>query len=149
MATRQKTDDYLLHQLHRANQKANGYFSAATSKLSITPRQLIILQLIDDLDRPSQTVVTEASGIDRSTLAEVVARLARLGLIRRVKSEKDSRAYVLSLTAEGRQKLAAGKRLALAVEERIQEELGDQLAAQLRSVLLAFLPPASVPDGEE
>ena len=143
MATRPTTDDYLLHQLHRANQLANGYFTSAASRLSLRPRQLIILQLIDELDHPNQNTVTEASGIDRSTVAEVVGRLARLGLVRRVKSEKDSRSYVLSLTPEGGNTLAAGKRVALAVEERIEAELGEQAASQLRAALLVLLPPTS------
>ncbi len=54
----------------------------------------------------SQTRLVELTGIDRSTLADMVRRLIKKGLIERRRTKQDARVYAVKLTAEGRKQLA-------------------------------------------
>ena len=66
----------LIHALHRASQVAEDRFARELGDIDITPRQLAV---IDAHDGPSQTDIVEESGIDRSTLADIVRRLVKRG----------------------------------------------------------------------
>ena len=54
----------------------------------------------------TQTDLVERTGIDRSTLADIVARLLGRGLIQRRRAKEDARAYAIKLTAQGAKGLA-------------------------------------------
>ena len=67
----------------------------------------------------SQTVLVRASGIDRSTLADLVARMIGKGLIARERSAADARANTVRLTDEGRSALDAAAPRVAAADARI------------------------------
>jgi DNA-binding MarR family transcriptional regulator len=67
--------------------------------------------------------VVERTGIDRSTLADVVRRLAKRGLVQRRRSRADARAYVLKLTGEGERVLRRAEPLAKRVDARVLNAL--------------------------
>jgi MarR family transcriptional regulator, temperature-dependent positive regulator of motility len=94
------------HLLHQAEQAAERLF-AANAMGSSTPRQLAILVAGSENEGLNQTEVVERTGIDRSTVAEVLARLVRKGLLQRRWSREDARAKVLHLTDKGRRLLEA------------------------------------------
>jgi len=50
------------------------------------------------------------TGIDRSTLAEMVRRMLERGLLSRERTEKDARANAVAITGSGRKALRAGVR---------------------------------------
>ena len=54
----------------------------------------------------SQTQLCAATGIDRSTLADIVRRLEEGGLLQRKRSKDDTRAYEVRLTEAGDKALA-------------------------------------------
>ncbi|MEN9413390.1 MAG: hypothetical protein RLZZ342_477 [Candidatus Parcubacteria bacterium] len=89
------------HKLHRVSQIADEAFAAAAAESEVTPRQYAVLQAIADSERPSQTALVEKTGIDRSTLADIVRRLVSKGLIQRRRTREDARAYAVSLTDKG------------------------------------------------
>jgi DNA-binding MarR family transcriptional regulator len=68
----------------------------------LTERQIVVLAAIDENQGTSQTGITSATGIDRSTLADIVRRLAKRGLVTRKRTKDDARAYAVTLTKEGR-----------------------------------------------
>lgn len=139
---------FFAHQLHRASQIADAYFVAAAPQLTVTPRQLVVLKLIEENPGCSQTDLVDNSGIDRSTLAEIVKRLARSGNVKRRRSKLDARAYELALTDQGRTTLIAGLKAALRSEATLTRALGDR-AEQLQEalILIASLPvPSTLPD---
>ncbi len=125
----------LIHLLHRASQLAEALFDRAAGGRVITARQLVVLNAIDDLENPSQTDICDASGIDRSTLAEIVKRLTTRRLISRKRSRTDARRYVLKLTPEGTALLTRFSPLL----EQVNGEIAAILTTRQRNDLLATL----------
>jgi DNA-binding MarR family transcriptional regulator len=90
----------------------------------------------------SQTGLVGLTGIDRSTLADVVQRLQRKGLLHRRRTKEDARAYSVKLTDAGRRVLATAAPLTTRVDRRIldalpanrREEFMDALATIVSSL---------------
>lgn len=106
----------LLHVLHRVTQVAHDAYMEKASDLDITPRQFVVLAVVDAHPGASQTQVVEVSGIDRSTLAELVKRLIKGGHLKRRRAKHDARAYEVSITALGRKALKCAEDRAKNVE---------------------------------
>ena len=105
------------HLLHLAGQCADNLFATQGSPLS--PRQYVVLAMLEGGKGASQTDIVRATGIDRSTLADVVKRLVAVGYIQRRRSEADTRAYVVRLTGTGRKVLDASRGAATLTDERL------------------------------
>ena len=67
-----------------------------------TPRQFAVLLSVHQNPGVSQTDLVRTTGIDRSTLTEILRRLGRRGLIRRERQPEDRRTNALHLTEDGR-----------------------------------------------
>lgn len=93
------------HLLHRAQQAAANHSAKALKTAGITLRQFSLLAALDGNDGVSQSDLVNATGIDRSTLADMVARMETGGLIKRAASKTDARAKSVSLTAKGKKAL--------------------------------------------
>ena len=91
----------VIHLLHRASQFADYQLEAAAAETGLTARQLVVLDTISRLDQPSQSDICVETGVDRSTLADMVRRLCARRLVLRRRSRIDGRAYILRLTDEG------------------------------------------------
>jgi len=91
------------HLLHRAQQFAVERFSAATGGVEITQRQFAVLCAVHDAEGLTQTQLVQVTGIDRSTLAELVSRMTAKGLLVREKAPGDARANAVKFTDDGRQ----------------------------------------------
>lgn len=89
------------HLLHRAQQMAVNLSADALAKKGLTIRQFAVLAALHEENGQSQSSLVEMTGIDRSTLADMVARMEKSGLVERVQSEEDARAKAVSLTAAG------------------------------------------------
>jgi DNA-binding MarR family transcriptional regulator len=72
-----------VHLLHRAYQAVDYLFAEETKTNGLTARQLAVLVTISQNEGLSQTDIVECTGVDRSTLADVVRRLKRKGLLQR------------------------------------------------------------------
>jgi DNA-binding MarR family transcriptional regulator len=90
-----------VHLLHRAGQCADEIFSLSLPPGTMTPRQYAILKAVEASTEPSQTTLVEMTGIDRSTVADIVRRLVERGLLQRRRTRRDARMYALRLTAKG------------------------------------------------
>ena len=64
---------------------------------------------VDANEDISQTGLVEATGIDRSTLADVVRRLVLRGYLVRKRTRHDARMYAVRLTAKGKAALEQSK----------------------------------------
>ena len=95
----------LTHLLHRMGQCATDAFQRYSTDQQITARQFAVLMAIARMEGASQMDVVKMTGIDRSTLADMVGRMLGKGLIERQRSKLDGRAYCLSLTEAGRSAL--------------------------------------------
>lgn len=108
-----------LHLLHRAGQCAADIFQSELGEDDLTPRQYAILLTVANNEGVSQTQLVELTGIDRSTLADVVRRMLKKGLLQRRRTRDDARAYAVKVTDEGAKVLKARDPLARKVDERI------------------------------
>lgn len=107
------------HLLHRALQMALDIYTEETGAGSVTQRQYAVLTAAGARQGCTQSDLVRATGVDRSTLAELVARLIGKGLLARERSNLDARANTVTLTEAGREALdAAAPRVATA-DERI------------------------------
>jgi MarR family transcriptional regulator, temperature-dependent positive regulator of motility len=111
------------HLLHLAEQAAERLF-AANAMGSITPRQLAVLVTVSEHEGLNQTEVAERTGIHEASIAQIISRLVRKGLLQRRRSREDTRAKVLRLTDEGRRRL----------------EMAEPMARNVDGLLLAVLP---------
>jgi DNA-binding MarR family transcriptional regulator len=100
-------EQFILHLLRRAIQRAERTFGDEARESDVTPRQFAVLDALSRRDSVSQTELCNATGIDRSTLADIVKRLLNKGLIQRARRKDDARAYAVKLSTEGRRRLKA------------------------------------------
>lgn len=93
------------HLLRRAQQYAHDLYSNAVGPDGPTPRQFEVLHVVSKNEGLSQTDLVRATGIDRSTLADMIARMLKKGLLSRSRTKEDARANAVSITASGRRVL--------------------------------------------
>ena len=90
------------HLLHRALQLALDIYAEETGAGALTQRQFAVLSAVMAKEGCTQSELVRATGIDRSTLAELVARLIGKDLLARERSTLDARANTVRLTDAGR-----------------------------------------------
>jgi DNA-binding MarR family transcriptional regulator len=91
--------------LKRASQYGAQIFAEITADSGLTPRQFAVLQAVEENDGISQTGLSLRTGIDRSTLAELAARLIAQGYLQRRRTRDDGRTNALQITTAGRRAL--------------------------------------------
>jgi len=107
------------HLLHRAVQLALDVYAEEMGPGAITQRQFAVLAAVAEHDGATQTDLVRLTGIDRSTMAEMAARLIAKGLLERRRSPFDARANAVSLTEAGRQTLEAARPKMAAADARL------------------------------
>lgn len=112
-----------IHLLHRAGQCAGDLFAEEVVANGLTPRQYAVLLAVSLEEGLSQTDLVERTGIDRSTLADIVRRLLKKGLVNRRRTKSDARVYSVRLSDKGREALMAAKPAADQAEERLLASL--------------------------
>ncbi len=115
-----------IHLLHRAGQCAGDIFQTEMGVGDLTPRQFAVLVTVSQNEGLSQTHLVDKTGIDRSTLADIVRRMLKKGLLQRRRTKEDARAYAVKLTEEGWRVLRSAEPLAKRVDERILSVLSTQ-----------------------
>jgi len=119
-----KTETFLLsrsasHMLHRAQQMAADAFARAHKGDELTFRQFAVLAAVSETPGASQSDLVRATGIDRSTLADMIARMEKKNLLSRETSKSDGRAKSVKLTGRGQRKLAEASPVAAMADEAI------------------------------
>jgi len=107
------------HLLHRAVQVALDIYAEEMGPGAITQRQFAVLAAVAEHDGATQTDLVRLTGIDRSTMAEMAARLISKGLLERRRSPFDARANAVSLTEVGRETLEAARPKMAAADARL------------------------------
>lgn len=107
------------HQLHRVLQLALDIYAEEAGPDAPTQRQFAVLEACATKDGLTQTDLVKATGIDRSTLADLVARMTTKGLLVRERSALDARANAVSLSPEGRAALETARPRVAAADKRI------------------------------
>ena len=123
------------HLLHRAEQAATDIFSRIAPAGLLTPRQYAILAAIEANQGLSQTGLVENTGIDRSTLADIVRRMLDKGFVQRERTADDARAYAVRLTRKGTNML---KRMRPFADE-VDRQIVNAIPAEQQKVFLSLL----------
>ena len=82
-----------------------------------------MLDAVARADGLNQTAIMTATGLDRSSTADVVRRMVDDGLLRRRRTKRDIRQYAVRLTSLGEEKLYAGQAAAQAAEKDLLARL--------------------------
>jgi DNA-binding MarR family transcriptional regulator len=98
-------------------------FHAGQDEGDLTPRQISVLMAVAKGGGLSQTDIVERTAIDRSTVADLVRRLQKKGLVKRRRTKEDARAYAINLTHEGARIASTAEAMMRRVDERILDAL--------------------------
>jgi len=115
--------------------------------IDVTTTQYTVLVAAGEKDGLSQQDIINATGIDRSTVSQVVQLLIQKGLLKRRRTRHDARAYAVSVTDAGRDVLKATEPIVERIEEALVQALPASRAklflANLRTIVSAFEPAKS------
>lgn len=123
------------HLLRRANQYANDLYTNEQDAKVLTQRQFAVLFAVDQHEGMSQTDLVKSTGIDRSTLADMIVRMQGKDLLARKRTEEDQRANSVKITAAGRRALKAAMPAVMKSETKIL----DALPARMRPEFIKAL----------
>jgi len=137
------------HLLHRALQLALDYHSEAAGAGAVTQRQYTVLAAAAANDGLTQNDLVRATGIDRSTLADLVARMLVKGLLVRERSATDGRANSVRLSQAGRAALAAGAAPSAIADGRLLAALSPKKREGFMKTLSAIAVAADEPAAKE
>lgn len=142
MAYESKLDRSPLHLLHRVGQCVGELFHAEMAGIDLTARQYVILVAAAHNDGPSQQDIIDHTGIDRSTVSQVVQIMIRKGLLRRRRTPQDARAYAITLTPHGRDVLKASEPIVGRIDDTLVAVLTTTRASSfvdnLRTIVGSF-----------
>ncbi|ESQ92731.1 MarR family transcriptional regulator [Asticcacaulis sp. AC460] len=129
------------HLLHRVLQIALDIYNETAGEGALTQRQFAVLQALDGSEGLSQTDLVKITGIDRSTLADLVARMIAKELLVRERSATDARANLVQLAPAGKTALDEMQPRVLQADEKILSLLSppkrDSFVKLLRKITAA------------
>lgn len=112
-----------IHLLHRGLQLALDLYVQEAGVDGVTQRQYAVLAATASEEGLSQTQLVRHTGIDRSTVAELVARMTKAGLLVRQRAAGDARTNVVRLTERGRTLLEEVEPKVAAADKRLLKML--------------------------
>jgi DNA-binding MarR family transcriptional regulator len=128
----------VVHLLHRAAQRADDVFANHVA-VPITARQYAMLSVVAEREGLGQIDIVAATGIDRSSVADLARRLVSRGWLQRRRTKKDTRLYAVRLTPEGRRMLAVAAPAARAADESLLATLSRDQRAAFRKALATLV----------
>ena len=111
------------HLMRRCHQLYGDLYAREAGARDLTKQQFTVLSALEHNDGVSQTALVETTGIDRSTLAEMVRRMLDRGLLSRERTEEDQRANAVAITPTGKKALRAARIAADRAERALLEPL--------------------------
>lgn len=118
------------HLLRRCHQKSEELFALAIGSAGPTRQQIALLVTVCQHPAASQAELVMLTGIDKNTLAQMIKRLTRRGLLEQRRGEHDARTNAISATP------AAIRMLAQMMPRirRVQEQILAPLPKTLRPI---------------
>jgi len=132
------------HLIRRCAQYFGDLYAHEAGTSDLTKQQYTLLSALEHNEGVSQTALVDITGIDRSTLAEMVRRMLDKGLLSRERTEEDQRANAVAISQSGRKSL----RTARAASERAEKALLEALPLAERPRFVRLLAQVAVA-GEE
>ncbi len=111
------------HLIRRCQQFFGDLYAREAGARELTKQQFTVLAALEHNEGVSQTALVEMTGIDRSTLAEMVRRMLERDLVSRERTEVDQRANAVAITASGRKALRSARNAADRAEKALLDVL--------------------------
>jgi DNA-binding MarR family transcriptional regulator len=118
-----------LHQIHVA------IFLDECAEYGITPVQYAVMTALLNHPGADQVTVARDAAIDRTSVADVLARLAQRGLVRREAGKQDRRMRIAVLTDEGERIAREMEHASLSAQARLMAPLPPDKHAQLMELM--------------
>lgn len=128
------------HLLKRCTQYFGDLYAREAGSNELTKQQFTLLAALEHNEGVSQTALVDITGIDRSTLAEMVRRMLERGLLSRERTEEDQRANAVAISQSGRKALRAAR----TASERAEKALLDSLPPAERPKFVKLLALVAV-----
>ncbi len=126
------------HLIYRAHQLVADSFATGADPAALTMRQYVLLSAIAIHGGASQSDLVRKTGIDRSTLAEMIARLQSRGLVDRGRTAKDGRTKSVRITPEGKKAIEEALPRAERADKALLTLLSKRRRAHLMEILLTI-----------
>ena len=110
-------------------------FAREAQEIDLRPGRFALLTLIGNNPGIGQTALSRADGRDKSTLTPALDDLVKRGLVVRVRTREDRRAYRLSLSAAGEAALRDLTQCAKRHEDHLDRIVGPRDRARFLRVL--------------
>ena len=121
--------------LAKAYQKLFARFRDLLAPYNITPQQFALLAFLWRQDGLSQVELAEKTEVDRTTLSGLIDRLEKQELVRRQPNPGDRRAWLVTLTAAGRELEKVLPPLVIQLRQQVSRKLSSDEYNQLCSLL--------------
>lgn len=130
--------------LRRAHFAAENHYLRLAGDDPLTPRQFGVLLQLEAAGPLTIAELGKRMYVDRNTLAEMIHRMARRGLLRKRTPPDNRRSVEVSVAPAGRAALAR----ALPVATRSQQEVLDRIPARQRAAFIRCLAAIAALDDE-
>jgi DNA-binding MarR family transcriptional regulator len=135
------------HLLRRCVQYANDLFSREPGASDLTKQQFTVLAAVEQNEGMSQTDLVAITGIDRSTLAEMIRRMIEKGLLDRERTEADQRANAVRIAMAGKKALRGARTASDRVERMLLASLPAADRTRFLKMLSTVVAHAETEDG--
>ena len=122
-----------LHQIHYA------LFFEECAEFGITPVQYGLLTILSTNPDTDQISLANALGIDRTNVADVLARLEQRGFVARMRSRADRRMVLARLTPEGEELVGRMHPAMARAQTRLLESLDEDERERFVATILKLL----------
>jgi DNA-binding MarR family transcriptional regulator len=99
------------HYLSRISRGLTRIGDARLRRLGLATAQLPVLSMLRNGERLSQADLAKAAKVEQPTMAQLLARMERDGLIHREPDPRDRRSSLVMLTDAARERLPAGRQV--------------------------------------
>ena len=107
----------------------------ALETLGLHVRHMPVLDTLVAEGPMSQTQLTEATWIDRTTMVAIIDELEQMGLVERAKDPSDRRAHRVQLTPTGRERVGRAEAAHQSADEALLAPLSPEERQTLRALL--------------
>ncbi len=130
------------HLLRRAQQRAVDLYVRAVGEGGLRAPQFAVLLTVYQNPGLNQTELVRRTGIDRSTIGDLIGRLVKRDLLRRKRTQSDQRSNTLWITDEGVAALNRNVEAGIAIQDEIMAPLPPERREEFIELLklMADLP---------
>jgi DNA-binding MarR family transcriptional regulator len=121
--------------LRRATRRLGQFYDEVLAPSGLRATQQGLLYLIRESREPAMKELADALVMDLSALGHTLKPLIRDGLVETLADPRDRRVKRVRLTAAGSDRLDEALKLWAVAQQRLEELIGKQEAAQLRGTL--------------